>query len=146
MGYEIKQFRWDNGQGEYDNKTLRDVLVARGTSYEPCRLYAHHKYGVAEHMICTITAKARAMMIDSQAPIQFWGEAINTTVYLHQRSQNEGLKRYDRNGYQAPYETTYEMLHGFGKPTHDADGKRNIVSSLTPQFTSIRMLPEHYCS
>jgi len=73
-------------------------------------------------MIRTITEKARGMMIDSQAPVQFWGEAINTAVYLHQRSPNEGLKRYDRDGYQAPYETPYEMLHRFGKPTHDADG------------------------
>jgi len=53
-------------------------------------------------MIHTITEKALAMMIDSQAPIQFWGEAVNTAVYLHQRSPNEGLKRNDRDGYQAP--------------------------------------------
>jgi len=63
------------------------------------------------------------MMIDSQAPIQFWGEAVNTAVYLHQRSPNEGLKgKIDHDGYQAPYEMPYEMLHGFGKPMHDADG------------------------
>jgi len=123
MGYEIKRFRCDNGRGEYDNKTFRYVLAARGTTYEPCPPYAHHKNGVAERMIRTITEKARAMMIDSQAPIQFWGEAVNTAVYLHQRSPNEGLKRKnDHDGYQAPYETPYEMLHGFGKPTHDADG------------------------
>jgi len=75
-------------------------------------------------MIRTITNKARAMMIASQAPIQLWGEAVNTAVYLHQRSPNEGLKRKnDRDDYQAPYKTPYEMLHGFGKPTHDADSK-----------------------
>jgi len=62
------------------------------------------------------------MMIHSQAPIPFWGEAVNTAVYLHQRSPNEGLKRNDCDRYQAPSETPYEMLHGFGKPTHDADG------------------------
>ena len=90
MGYEIKRFRCDNGRGEYDNKTFRYVLAARGTTYEPCPPYAHHKNGVAERMIRTITEKARAMMIDSQAPIQFWGEAVNTAVYLHQRSPNEG--------------------------------------------------------
>jgi len=73
-------------------------------------------------MIRKITEKARAMMIDSQAPIQCWGEAVNTAVYLHRRSPNEGLKRNDRDGNQAPYETPYEMLNGFGKPTHDADG------------------------
>jgi hypothetical protein len=63
------------------------------------------------------------MMTDSQAPIQFWGEAVNTAVYLHQRSQNEGLKRDDHDGYQAPYEMPYEMLHGSGNSTHNADGK-----------------------
>jgi len=76
MGYEIKRFRCDNGRGEYDNKTFRYVLAARGTTYEPCPPYAHHKNGVAECMIHTITEKARAMMIDSQAPVQFWGEGI----------------------------------------------------------------------
>jgi hypothetical protein len=65
---------------------------------------------------------ARAMMIDFPAPNQFWGEAVNTTVYLHQRSLNEGLKRNDHEGYKALYEMPYEMLYGFGKPTHDADG------------------------
>ena len=70
-------------------------------------------------MIRTITEQPQAMMIDSQVPIQFWGEAVNTAVYLHQRSLNEGLKKKDDNdGYQAPYETPYEMLHGFGKSTH----------------------------
>jgi len=75
-------------------------------------------------MICTVTEKARAM-IDSQAPIQFWGEAVNTAVYLHQRSLNEGLKRKNyRNGYQVPYKTPYKMLHGFGKPMHDPDSNK----------------------
>jgi hypothetical protein len=73
-------------------------------------------------MIKTITEKAHAMIIDSQAPIEFWGEAVNTAVYLHQRSPNEGLaKRDDRDGYKAPHEMPYEM-HAFGKPTHgDSD-------------------------
>jgi len=44
-------------------------------------------------MIQTITEKARSMMIDSQAPLVFWGEAVNTAVYLHQRTPNEGLTK-----------------------------------------------------
>jgi len=95
-------------------------------------------------MIWTITEKARAMRIDSQAPIQFWGEAINTAVYLHQRSPNEGLtKRDDRDDYKAPYETPYEMLHAFGKPagnkisykapTHHLRRFSCYVSKLIPE-------------
>jgi len=71
MGYEVKQFWCDNGGGEYDNTTFRQVLAARGTTYEPCPPYAHHKNGVAKCMIQTITEKARSMMIDSQAPLVF---------------------------------------------------------------------------
>ena len=121
--YHIRRFRCDNGRGEYDNKLFRMILAGAGTSFEPCPPYAHHKNGVAERMIGTITEKARAMMIDSQAPLQFWGEAVNTAVYLHRLTPNEGLtKRDDRDGYKAAYETPYEMLHAYGKSTHDPNG------------------------
>jgi len=131
MGYEVKQFRCDNGRGEYDNKTIRLVLAARGTTYEPCPPYAHHRNGVAERMFQTLTERARFMMIDSQVSLVFWGEAVNTAVYLHQRTPNKGLtKRDDRNGYQAPYPTPYEMLQAFGKPSHDNDG--NEMSHKAP--------------
>jgi len=83
MGYEIKQFRCDNGMGEYDNKNFQYALAACGTAIEPCPPYAHNKNGVAEWMIHSITEKAWAMMINSQAPIQFWGETVNTAVNLH---------------------------------------------------------------
>jgi len=113
------------------NKTFRLVLASSGITYEPCPPYAHDKNGVAERMIKTITEKARAVIIDSQAPIEFWGESVNTAVNLHQRSPNEGLsKRDDRDGYNAPYEMPYEMLHAFGKPTHDDDG--NKISYKAP--------------
>jgi hypothetical protein len=151
LRYEIKRFRCDNGRGEYDNKTFRYVLAARGTTYEPCPPYAHHRNGVAERMIRTITEKARAMMIDSQAPIPFWGEAVNTAVYLHQRSPNEGLKRKNHNhSYQAPYETPYEMLHGFGKPTHEADGNKISYQASLHNLRRVgwyacRLIPEVQC-
>jgi len=121
MRYEIKRFRCDNGRGEHDNMTFRLILAAHCTTYEPRHPYIHHKNGVAERMIRTITEMAWAMMIDSQAPIQFWGEAVNAAVYLHQRSPNGSLEINDRDGYKAPYETPYEMVHGFGKPMHNAD-------------------------
>jgi len=122
MRHEINRFRWDDGRGQYDNKTFRYVLVARSTTHEPCPPYGHRMKGVPKRMLCTITEMAQVMMIDSQAPVQLWREAVNTAGYLHQRSPNEGLERDDHDGYQAPYGTPYHMLHGFGYPTHDADG------------------------
>ena len=85
--FHIKRFRCDNGCGEYDNKLYRGILAVSGITYESCPpYYAQHKNGLAERMIKTITEKARAMMLDSQAPIGFWGEAVNTAVYLYQRN------------------------------------------------------------
>jgi hypothetical protein len=50
-------------------------------------------------------------MIDSQAPLVFWGEAVNTAVYLHQRTPNKGLTNGDdRDASQSLYTTPYEML------------------------------------
>ena len=72
--------------------TLHD---SHGTTLELCPPYADHKNRVAERMVRTITEKARAMILDSQVPLKFWGEAVNTAVYLHQRMPNEGLT--DRN-------------------------------------------------
>jgi len=71
------------------------------------------------------------MMIDSQAPLGFRGEVINTAVYLHQQSPYEGLtKRDNRNGSQASYPTPHEMLHAFGKTSHDNDS--NNISYTAP--------------
>jgi len=82
-GYTIKRFRCDNGRGEYDNTLFRRILAGSGISFEPSPSYTQHKNGVAERMIGTLTEKARAVMLDSQAPKQFWAEAIRTASYLH---------------------------------------------------------------
>ena len=125
MGYTIKRFKCDNKRGEYD-KLFKMLLAGSGSTFEPCPPHAHHKNGVAERLIATITEKARAMLIDSQAPVHFWGEAVFTAVYLHRRSPNNGLiKRDDRDGYKAPYETPYEMLQAYGKPAIDRTAMRS---------------------
>jgi hypothetical protein len=80
---------------------------------------------VGEKMIRTITEKARAMMIDSQVPVQFRAEAVNTADYLHQRSPTECLTKQDcRDSCNSPYKTPYEMLHTFGKPAHEKAGNK----------------------
>jgi len=73
-------------------------------------------------LIWTITKKAQSTIIDPQVPLALWGEAVNTAVYLRQQTPHEGLtKRDDCHCYQPSYPTPYEMLHAFGKPSHDDD-------------------------
>jgi len=100
-GYDIKRFRCDNGRGEYDNKFFRSILAAREIRFEPAPPYTQHKNGVAERMIGTLTEKARAMMLDSQAPMELWAEAILTACHLHARTPSRALDG----------KTPYEMLH-----------------------------------
>jgi len=134
--YKIKRFGCNKGRGEYENRLFRTILATRGTALEFCPPYAHHQNGVAERMVCTITEKARAMILDSQAPLEVWGEAINTAVYLHHRMPNEGLtKRDDSDGYKAPYETPYEMLQSYGKHESEKpldDPTRKKISYKAP--------------
>jgi len=116
----MKHFQFNNGRGEYDNMLFRGLLAARGTAVEFCPPYAHHKIGVTDRIITTITERARAMILDSQAPLKLWGEAVNTAVYLHQHMPTEGLtRRDDCYGFKAPYNTSYDMLHFYRKPEFD---------------------------
>jgi len=76
------------------------------------------------------------MILDFQTPLEFWGEAVNTAAYLHQRMPNERLtrqdyrngcisssahaqpglaRRDDHDGHKAPYDTPYEMLHFYAR-------------------------------
>jgi transposase InsO family protein len=86
-GYDIKRFRYDNGRGEYDNRFFRSILATRGINFERSPPYTQHKNGVAERMIGVLIEKARAMMLDSQAP-PFWAEAVRTACYLHTRTSS----------------------------------------------------------
>jgi hypothetical protein len=102
-GYEIKRFRCDNGKGEYDNNLFRSILRLGGITFEPSPPYAQHKNGVSERTIGAITEKARAMIVDSQVPHEFWGEAVMTATYLHRRTPHRFL-----NG-----KSPHEVLNGY---------------------------------
>jgi len=90
-------------------------------------------------------------MIDSQVPLVFWGEAVNSAVYLRQQTPNEGpMKTSGHDSYKAPYSTPFEMLHAFGKPSHNNDG--NEISYKAPlhhlrRFScyACRLIPKPKC-
>lgn len=133
MGYEIIWFWCNNGWGASHNLTFGYVLMAHSITYEPGRLYVSHMNGVAGCIISTITSKAWAKIINTQAPFQFWGEAVNTKVYLHQGSPNQGLKRInDRNPYQVPFKTPYQVVDGYQTPTHSANGHEISYQATFP--------------
>jgi len=110
----IARFRCDNGKGEYDNEEFRSILKESGILFQPAPPYTQHKNGVAECLIQTHNAKARAIMLDSQLLQSLWPEAINTANYLHARSPtsaNKGVTPYKKLYGSKP---TISHLHCFG--------------------------------
>jgi len=113
-GWKTKQFRCDNARGEYNNDIFFAELNERGIEYAPAPPYTQHKNGASERMIQTINAKARAMLIEANVPIKFWGEAVSTAVYIHRRTPQAGL------GNRSPHEILtgkipeYKHLRRFG--------------------------------
>ena len=90
-------------------------------------------------------------MINCQVPLVFWGDAVITAVYHYQRTPNNGLTKWDDcNGYQAPYQTPYEMLQAFGKLSHNTES--NEISKKAPlhplrrfRCYAIHCIPEPQC-
>lgn len=48
--------------------------------------------GVSEHANRTIIEKARSILEGSHLPKPYWGEAVNTAIYLKNRSPTPGLR------------------------------------------------------
>ena len=82
IGYSIKRFRCDNERGEYDSKLQNAISKERNFIRTMSSLCTppHHTNVVAERMVTLITKMARAMPIDSQAPVHFWGEAVLSSL------------------------------------------------------------------
>jgi transposase InsO family protein len=90
-GQSIMRFRCDNGKAEYDNATFQTILRESGISYEPSAPYTQNQNGVSERMNRTVLEKARTMLLEAHLPESFWAEAVNTAVYLHNRSPTRSL-------------------------------------------------------
>ena len=97
-GELIKRFRCDNGKAEYDNADFQAILRENGIPYEPSAPYTQIQNGASERMNRTIMEKAWTMLLEARLPESFWAEAVNTAVYLHNRSPT----RYLNN--MTPYE------------------------------------------
>lgn len=109
LKFKIRQFRCDNGKGEYDSSLFHGILRVTGIQYEPAPPYTQHKNSMSERMIHTITTKARSLLQDSLLPSEFWAEAVQTATYLHARSPTRA------NTGKTPYELLYSyppnLLH-----------------------------------
>lgn len=90
-GKRIKKIRSDNGT-EYVNSTFEDFLKSKGIEHQLTVRYTPEQNGVAERTNRTIVEKARCLLQEANLDDKMWAEAINTAVYLKNRSPHKAVK------------------------------------------------------
>ena len=100
-GKNVETFRTDDG-GEYCSKEFESFLKDEGIVHQLTVPYNPVQNGVSERKNRTLVESARSMMSYGQIPVELWAEAMNTEVYLRNRSPTTSLEGM----------TPYECLFG----------------------------------
>ena len=87
----VLKLRSDNG-GEYNSHEFAQFCKDRRISYEFTCPYTPEQNGVSERLNRTLIETARSMIYHAKVPLKFWAEAVNTAVYLRNRSPTSALK------------------------------------------------------
>ncbi|GLT36973.1 hypothetical protein SLA2020_113170 [Shorea laevis] len=80
-GYQLKTFRSDNGN-EYTSFEFDKFCEDASIAHQLTIPYTPQQNGVAERKNRNIMEMARCMLYEKKLPMNFWAEAVNTTVYL----------------------------------------------------------------
>ena len=86
----LKRLRTDNG-GEYISREFKEYCSKHGIMHEKTVPGTPQHNGVVERMNQTIVGKFRCMLKLAKLLKSFWGEAVNTTVYMINKSTSAPL-------------------------------------------------------
>lgn len=86
-GCKVLFWRTDGG-GEFVNKILKTFFIEKGISVQNSLPYVHEQNGIVERSNRTAQASMRVLLRDSGLPHSFWGLAMMTGTYLHNRTPN----------------------------------------------------------
>ena len=89
-GHKLKTLRTDNG-GEFMSSEFQNFIKIEGARHELTVPKTPQQNKVAERLNRTLVESARTMLIQAKLPQKFWVEALNTTVYLHNRSPTSAV-------------------------------------------------------
>ena len=106
-GHKLTILRSDNG-GEYINESLGTWLTERGIQHHATIPYTPQQNGKAERLNRTLQEMVRAMLADSDAPAELWGEALHCANRL-------------RNMTLRPSKDFVPFTEFYGKPPNYAD-------------------------
>jgi hypothetical protein len=89
--------RTDNG-GEFCSQQMESYLKAAGITHQKSNPYTPEQNGLCERFNRTIVERAKCLLFEAELDKSFWAEAVNTAVYLKNRSPASGL------GQMTPFE------------------------------------------
>lgn len=89
-GHSMTKLRTDNGR-EFLSKDFQDFIQHKGIRHELTAPYTPEQNSVVERDNRTVVESARSMLHHFSMPLQFWGEAINTAVYVLNRVSSRTL-------------------------------------------------------
>ena len=89
-GEKLKCFRTDRG-GEVNSEEFGNFCDVNGIKRELTAPYSPQSNGVVERKNRTIMSCVRSMLKDKRLPLELWAEAINTCVYVLNRSFTKSL-------------------------------------------------------
>ena len=92
----------DNG-GEFNSNEFKTYCRENGIRRHLTNVYTPQQNGVVERMNRTLLGMARSMLTFKRLSPTYWAEAIDTVVYLRNRSPTASLDRI----------TPYEAWFGF---------------------------------
>ncbi len=77
---------WSDGGGEYFSNEFNEYLKEHGIQRKYSCSYSPQQNGVVERKNKHIVEVARAMLNEKNLPNYFWAEAVETTVYIMNRT------------------------------------------------------------
>ncbi|KAH3899240.1 uncharacterized protein SCDLUD_004673 [Saccharomycodes ludwigii] len=129
--YRLGTIRSDHG-GEFDNNNFHEYLQKKGVKHEFTVSHSSYQNGIAERTHRTIEERMRALMIGGKVPPYLWTEALQTSVYIINRTPrpfNNNKIPYCIWFNKSPKSINIEHLHVFGcaayvtLPESNRDGK-----------------------
>ena len=126
----VKILRSDNGGG-YTSKLFDAYLKEKGIIHQTTVPNNPAQNGTAERVNRKIMETARTMMCHANVPQKFWAEAVNTAVYLRNRSPTVSLKQvtpYERWTGEKP-DLSHLKVFGCVAYIHVAKEKRNKLDA-----------------
>ena len=90
-GKRLKCLRTDNGS-EYVNRGVENFLKSHGIIHQTTISYTPQQNGVAERTNRTLIEKSRCLLFEAKLSKKYWAEAMNTAIYLKNRSPTAAVK------------------------------------------------------